>query len=63
MPLSGLTYDKAIFPDDDIDPNMTVQELFRDGPIEIKVKSYSSTQARFTIRAPKELLILRDELV
>ncbi len=47
----------------DIDPKMTVAELFRDGPIEVHVGSINKNQVRLNIKAPSELTILRNELV
>lgn len=51
-----------IYPSDKIRPDMTVAELFRDGPFEIHIRKINSGQVRISIRAPEELTILRNEL-
>ncbi|MBI5450152.1 MAG: carbon storage regulator [Gammaproteobacteria bacterium] len=48
-----------IFPARDIKPNMTVAELFKDGPILIKC---TRGGGQWGIEAPQELKILRSEL-
>ncbi|MFA7488779.1 MAG: carbon storage regulator [Lysobacteraceae bacterium] len=47
--------------DESADPNLTVGELFADGPIEIVVLGSRGT-VKLGIGAPQELVILRDEL-
>ena len=49
-------------PDADIDPKMTVEELFADGPIRIFVKEFVSNKLKLSIDAPDGILILRGEL-
>ncbi len=51
-----------IYPSGDIRPDMTVAELFRDGPLEIHITRIHPGQARISIKAPRELAILRTEL-
>ena len=46
-----------------VDPNMTVSELFADGPIEVAVVSLKGNQVRIGIQASDRLTILREELV
>ena len=48
--------------DETADPNLTVGELFADGPIEIAVLELRASQVRVGIAAPQELVILRAEL-
>ncbi len=50
-------------PDADIDPNMTVAELFEDGPISIFVEEFVSNKVKLSIDAPDGIEILRGELV
>jgi len=47
--------------DKNTDPNMTVAELFKDGPIEIRVHDLRKTQIKIGIQAPQELDIVREE--
>lgn len=51
-----------IYPSADIPPDMTVAELFRDGPFEIHIRKINPGQVRISIKAPRELTILRHEL-
>jgi len=51
-----------IYPSDKIRPDMTVAELFRDGPFEIHIRKINPGQVRISIKAPHELTILRNEL-
>lgn len=51
-----------IYPSGDIRPDMTVAELFRDGPLEIHINRINPGQVRISIKAPRELAILRAEL-
>ena len=50
----------------DINPeichHMSVGRLFREGPIKIVIKSTHGQQVRIGIKAPSDLVILRDEL-
>ena len=52
-----------IRPDLDLDPAMTVADLFRDGPLEVRVVAIEGQQVRLGIEAPKALNIVRDELL
>lgn len=52
-----------ILPGKGIDPNLTVRELFEKGPIEIIVTQIQGMQVKLGITAPREVLVLRDELV
>lgn len=53
-----------IYPDD-IPADMTVAELFADGPIVIKAKWFSDSghQVALGVRAPGGLKVMRDELI
>ncbi len=48
---------------ENVDPNMTVAELFADGPIEIVILGVKDNQVRVGTEASDQLTILRDELV
>jgi carbon storage regulator CsrA len=50
-----------IYPED-ISEDVTVAELFADGPIEISVVETRSHQCKLGITAPSELVILREEI-
>ncbi len=50
-------------PDPDIDPKMTVAELFADGPISVFVEEFVSNKVKLSIDAPDGIEILRGELV
>lgn len=52
-----------IRPDVDLDPNMTVADLFRDGPLKVRVVAIEGRQVRLGIDTPKALNIVRDELL
>lgn len=47
----------------DIPEGMTVAELFEDGPIEIMVVQTRPNQCKIGIDAPRELKIVRDEIM
>lgn len=51
----------VIFPSNDIDPSMTVAELFNKGPIKIIVNKLAG-QVKLGIKAPQGLTVLRFEL-
>jgi len=51
-----------IYPSLDVDPDMTVAELFKDGPMRIKCTRASGGQARLAIDASKLLAIAQTEL-
>ncbi|HED17171.1 MAG TPA: carbon storage regulator [Gammaproteobacteria bacterium] len=51
-----------IFPDDQINPEMTVKELFSQGPISISVKYKDTGTVKLAIKAPGAIKILREEL-
>jgi sRNA-binding carbon storage regulator CsrA len=51
----------TIEPESGVDPNMTIDELFRNGPIRIRIFRRDQ-DVRVGIDAPQELLVLRDEL-
>lgn len=51
-----------VFPTEGIDPNMTVAELFEGGPIKI-MTDIKNGQVKVGIAAPKDLTVLREELV
>ena len=50
-------------PAEDIDPAMTVAELFQNGPVVFHVLATNGNQVRLGIEAPKELNIARNELL
>ncbi len=52
----------TVYPADHVDPDLTVAELFKDGPMEIHVGSINKNQVRLNFKAPRELLLLRNEL-
>ncbi len=51
-----------IEPFEDIDPNMTVAELFANGGIEIYLDKVQNKKIRIGIEAPEALNIVRGEL-
>ncbi len=53
----------VIRPGDDADPNMTLADLFRDGPIEITVYSQGSKRVKMGVPAPEQLRIWRKATV
>jgi len=52
-----------IYPNDDIKPDMTVGELFSNGPIKVAVKCRDHTAIKLAIDAPYSMKILRCELL
>jgi hypothetical protein len=46
-----------------VDPNMTVCQLFADGPVEVVIFDVKGDQVKVGVDVPPELSILRDELV
>ena len=52
-----------IRPDAALDPQMTVAELFADGPIVVHVVGIKGRQAKIGIEAPPTLDIARSELL
>ena len=48
-----------IRPGDDIDPKLTLADLFRNGPIEIVVFSDGSKRVKMGVQAPEQLKIWR----
>jgi sRNA-binding carbon storage regulator CsrA len=48
-----------IRPVEDIDPSMTLADLFRNGPIEITIFSSGSNRVKMGVQAPKQLSIWR----
>ena len=52
-----------IFPNLDVNPNMTVAELFKDGAIEVYVHDFRKTQIKIGIQASLELNIVRGEMI
>ena len=51
-----------ILPFEDIDPEMKVSELFKDGAFIIKVVEISGGQVKLGVEVPKCLNIVREEL-
>jgi len=50
-----------IRPSDDVDPQMTLAELFQDGPIEITVFSAAGSRVKMGVQAPQQLSIWRKD--
>ena len=50
-----------IRPGDDIDPDMTLADLFRNGPIQITVFSPSGSRVKMGVQAPAQLCIWRKD--
>lgn len=48
-----------IRPVDDIDPKMTLADLFRNGPIEITIFSSGANRVKMGVQAPEQLSIWR----
>ena len=48
-----------IRPGDDIDPSMTLADLFSGGPIEITIFSSNNNRVKMGVQAPDELCIWR----
>ncbi len=50
-----------IKPGDGIDPQMTLADLFRAGPIEITIFSATGNRVKMGVQAPSELCIWRKD--
>ncbi|MCB1845717.1 MAG: carbon storage regulator [Halioglobus sp.] len=50
-----------IRPAEDVDPAMTLADLFREGPIEITVFSAGSNRVKMGVQAPNQLSIWRKD--
>ncbi len=50
-----------IRPGDDIDPNMTLADLFKNGPIEITIFSSNGKRVKMGVQAPAQLSIWRKQ--
>ena len=48
-----------IRPGDDIDPSMTLGDLFSSGPIEITIFSSNNNRVKMGVQAPSQLCIWR----
>jgi sRNA-binding carbon storage regulator CsrA len=48
-----------IEPGKDIDPTITLSDLFQDGPIEITIFSSNNNRVKMGVQAPEELSIWR----
>ena len=48
-----------IRPGDDIDPSMTLADLFESGPIEITIFSSAGNRVKMGVQAPQQLCIWR----
>ncbi|MEZ5444472.1 MAG: carbon storage regulator [Gammaproteobacteria bacterium] len=46
---------------EDIDPAMPVGELFKEGPIRIRIMSVNGTQVRIGVRSPLHLDVYRED--
>ncbi len=49
----------VIRPGDNIDPNMTLADLFSGGPIEITIFSAGNSRVKMGVQAPQQLSIWR----
>jgi len=52
-----------IRPGDDIDPSMTLADLFKGGPIEITIFSSNNNRVKMGVQAPDALSIWRKKAV
>ena len=52
-----------ILPSADLDPNMTVSELFKDGSIIIRVLELTKSSVNLGIIAPRSLDVAREEIL
>jgi len=52
-----------IIPNLDVNPDMTIAELFKDGCIEIHLHEINRNQVKIGIDAPLELNIVRGEMI
>lgn len=50
-----------IRPGDNIDPSMTLADLFKSGPIEITIFSSNSNRVKMGVQAPEQLSIWRKD--
>jgi len=50
-----------IRPGDNIDPQMTLADLFRAGPIEITIFSANGSRVKMGVQAPEQLQIWRKD--
>lgn len=50
-----------IRPGDNIDPSMTLADLFKAGPIEITIFSSNSNRVKMGVQAPEQLSIWRKD--
>lgn len=51
----------VIRPGDDIDPQMTLADLFKSGPIEITIFSSTNSRVKMGVQAPVQLSIWRKD--
>ncbi len=52
-----------LYPTDDIDPEMTVRQLFANDPIKIWSHEVKGNQTKIGIEAPSQIRVMRNELV
>ena len=52
-----------IFPSAELDANVPISELFKDGPIQLTLTRVNGNQARLGIIAPDSLTIAREEVI
>ena len=50
-----------ISPDDGLDPDMTLKDLFEQGPIEITVFATGEKRVKMGVQAPTQLVIWRKD--
>ena len=48
---------------EEADPNMTIDQLFANGPVVLDINEIKGGQVRLGFDAPLELEIMRDELI
>ena len=52
-----------IRPSEGVDPNMTLADLFKSGPIEIRIFSSNGKRVKMGVQAPEQLSIWRKQAV
>ena len=52
-----------LFPSENLDPTMTVKELFKGGAVDIVITEINRSSVKVLIDAPGEICIVRHELL
>jgi len=52
-----------LYPSHGLDPNMTVAELFNDGPVEVIFSELEDGNIRVAVDAPEQLVVVRNEIL